>query len=1213
MFKCRNQQDSAEKAKSEPLVFINSPITSSIDDIIGFSTQVDTICEAIQNGSTMVGLIADYGSGKSSLTGLLSEKVKQSPYRYPNPIVINMWDSLSESDSSSTSDSIPTAAKEVSRLTKSFLYQLSRGKDRFGFFSSYINRRLSKNHGNFSFSVGSIRFWIFFVLAALFYGVYLLGANEIANFSKLLKEGLLLTFLKMVRIFHPLFLVLAGLSLLVGIANTCVVFSHWKNQNVRDIEMNDVFDLYTRIIKHIKPHRKNKKQIIIIEDLDRIEEKSVIVGFMKELYRFQNSLTANSKRFAFVVSVKPEDSLTSKDGQEKLDRRVYSKIFDITIPLKPVHYDDYHSVLLKLIKSDPTKKARLEKLIGTTIDGNILPEAFNWLITGENLTVRDLKDRLNHAIMIMSSRQEYRSTSAVTFEACAAVTYLESQYPKDYGRLIQNEQKFAKLITTSVSIMNSDKSANVIDNLKASFTSNLGSEYSEDFKNDLCSMISSEILNDDFRMYFYTYPSGSHVKTTEERRLCDMLLLPARYTDFDELDTYVDAVYRNGKDNIVTTTLQSLEHYPRVVLMNQTLLNIAGTSDWQKTADIACSSFLAISKDHNCAFGFWSRVNTAEFPEKEQFLQRVIKAICALPDSENILLVRMQILQVYGRNVKDIPSYKSLFSDDQNANVPLVTAKEFTLINDVETAILLINLSLLSPNNFDYISDLICSKKLSGNVLAKAKDIMISYLDLISEGMESIILKFLDINCLVDDRLFHSICTKSNGNHLVSYINKLVVDEITDQYYMDIDTRGIENGLSENILNGLAEKGFYKCILLHAASSENYQLLDREHDNVDHLCESCRWLLKGHLNKFLKIRYHLCIELKDKNYLTPLFDEDFPPISNREYVSFEETSTAIQCINIGQFDNEDFENLLTFISNRTYTPQEGFLLLRQLFDRSFHQRMMASDPDTLAPIADKLNYQSLHVRDLEMEKREIIYALVKPIFERLGLTTTEQMQKLHCFVASAEKELSESQNEYYALISELDELTAFGLQFLSKNYLSIGLSEHLATALKDHDDFENYIIATALRTNDMILEEDIPIEAYLNVYCNVSEMYPIMSSHWDFLEAIQTSQYLAKLYDHAKLITPLYKVPQHSEFFAWMLSSQFTTAEKITYLDTIEKFASEADSYRIQRIICQKENMELMGDKNRYGHIWHLFWKREHKSPYTRAWNQRWSKELGQV
>lgn len=122
MFKCPNQQDSAETSKSDPLVFINSPITSSVDDIIGFSTQVDAICEAIQNGSTMVGLIADYGSGKSSLTGLLSEEVKQAPYRYPDPIVINMWDSLSESDSSSTSDSTPTAAQKyltsLSRLSR---------------------------------------------------------------------------------------------------------------------------------------------------------------------------------------------------------------------------------------------------------------------------------------------------------------------------------------------------------------------------------------------------------------------------------------------------------------------------------------------------------------------------------------------------------------------------------------------------------------------------------------------------------------------------------------------------------------------------------------------------------------------------------------------------------------------------------------------------------------------------------------------------------------------------------------------------------------------------------------------------------------------------------------------------------------------------------------------------------------------------------------
>lgn len=129
-------------------------------------------------------------------------------------------------------------------------------------------------------------------------------------------------------------------------------------------------------------------------------------------------------------------------------------------------------------------------------------------------------------------------------------------------------------------------------------------------------------------------------------------------------------------------------------------------------------------------------------------------------------------------------------------------------------------------------------------------------------------------------------------------------------------------------------------------------------------------------------------------------------------------------------------------------------------------------------------------------------------------------------------------------------------------------------------------------------------------------MYEIMRNHWAFLEAIQKKEYFDELFkrnDRDKYIKPIFKVPQHSEMFEWMMNDQHTAAEKEEYLDAIEKFASEEDSLRIQRIICRKENMELLGDKARYGRIWHMFWKPEHKTPYTRAWNKRWGAELGKA
>lgn len=103
-------------------------------------------------------------------------------------------------------------------------------------------------------------------------------------------------------------------------------------------------------------------------------------------------------------------------------------------------------------------------------------------------------------------------------------------------------------------------------------------------------------------------------------------------------------------------------------------------------------------------------------------------------------------------------------------------------------------------------------------------------------------------------------------------------------------------------------------------------------------------------------------------------------------------------------------------------------------------------------------------------------------------------------------------------------------------------------------------------------------------------MYDIMSKHWDFLEGLQKSTYLDKLIKHknnSKPISPIYKINrQHKEFFEYILSNSFSEGIKEEYLDTMGRFSSEEES---QETICLDENMEHMGNKERYWRTWHDF------------------------
>ena len=60
------------------------------------------------------------------------------------------------------------------------------------------------------------------------------------------------------------------------------------------------------------------------------------------------------------------------------------------------------------------------------------------------------------------------------------------------------------------------------------------------------------------------------------------------------------------------------------------------------------------------------------------------------------------------------------------------------------------------------------------------------------------------------------------------------------------------------------------------------------------------------------------------------------------------------------------------------------------------------------------------------------------------------------------------------------------------------------------------------------------------------------------------------------------------------------------------KFKTEQDSKAFQRLICKKENMELLGSYDLYRKIRYQLWETNasHKRLFTTAWNARWKKEF---
>ena len=1207
-----------KKSMMNSVIFINKPIEKNDEDVIGFETQVDTICTAVKEGSSMIGIISDYGSGKSSLTQMLEKKITKCPYRYPKLFKINMWDCFDtsakkseiqtgNSDKNQTSQS---SKEEVSELTKSFLFQLSTCKKNSKRFSSYINKRLSKNYGNLSFAVNSKSVWLWGALAAIFYSLYAVFIREDIDFGIIASSETILKVFNYCVGFCPVFLTIAIVLAIIGIGNACIVFSHWKTQNARATEINDVFDVYQDIIQYIKP-RKRKKQIIVVEDLDRISDKAVIIGFIRELYRFQNVMKKKKNRFTFIVAVKP-DCLLSNETHDlnSDDKNIYSKLFDIIITLKPIHYDDYDSIIIELLNTDLKKKETMESLLGYKITDETIIHDFYWIKAGENLTLRIIKDRLTRAIVVMSSlrNQNYKVKTAISFESCAAVTYLEYSYPDEYYNLISQEHSFAALMKYSVTLINehpTDKKyvkKELTSFIKENFVKNDNCVIANTaFIDDLVEMIYNGVFNYDFRMYFYTYPKGSHIKTTEERELCEMLLLPNVYPGLEDLDKTVDTVYSSGDDNIVTNTIRSLHSLPFCVVCNETLLRIAFEVSYEATVN-AVKEYIVIPQENGeFAFDFWNRVHSISFKKKLIFLNSICKEILLhFSEPEELISFRHCILRAFK---KDITVFSELFVRKNNSTVPQITPEEIFDLADIFVAIDLVDTSNLNEENLSYISNLVCLKELKKiypKSYEKAIEILNTYTKIIPKKVPTILLDFLTINKTINESYFRIIADNCTQKEIGKYINTLEIADIPDVYYEILDSIGISEELSNAILKQLIFRKKYICLLLTCSQKNDYSYFKNQWINLKGIVDACQNIEKKDTEKFIKIRKNICIDLNQTQYYKYLYSDIYPLITEEEFCQIDSTMQAIELICVARINEDNYLNLLKAIKKRNFVSNEVVRLFEKIFGSNG-----IDDDELYCDVIEDFPFEYMHLNSLSMDEREELYEYVDEAFTALSLSNIDRLTKLGCLVPSVEKRIDDDK-DYISLLTELDEFTPYSIERISKIYIHCSLSKHLSDLLFANEDYENYITGSVLRTKFMIIDNRIPFDNYVRVYVNVPEMFDIMSNHWDFLESLQHKVILNELSESENpehLLEPIFKVKQHKDLFNIVFSDKFDDVLKMKYLNSFGKFFSLDDSKAFAKLITLPENLRLV-DKKLYKRVKEQLWEDDpyHKGVFTRKW-----------
>lgn len=722
-------------------------------------------------------------------------------------------------------------------------------------------------------------------------------------------------------------------------------------------------------------------------------------------------------------------------------------------------------------------------------------------------------------------------------------------------------------------------------------------------------MIISGLFNDDFRMYFYTYPKESPIKTTDENILYNYLLFPNSFSNHDELDEIVERVFESGKNSIIEKAINSLESFPSVLIENDTLFLLAIKTSIKKTFDTFVKKVINSDIDAEYKANYWKRTLILSKKDYNEFVTMTTQHLIGpLSEPDFIIANRMAIIKGIGKRIED---YKNLYVSP-SFKTPQITKEEIELINNVDIILPLIDMNNLKAEHYKYLIPVINSKALiftesfdyALKIWMKSGDLFEPF-D-IGEGL----LEFLSVNQFVDEVLFRVVCNSSIENEKIAvYLNKTLNEPFSKEYLKMIDDLGFEKDISEDILLELLANRLYFTPLLYCVNNKCFSKISAYTSDVEEILTACEKINSiDDPYAIAEIRKYLYEEINNEEYKV-LYYAPYPIITENEYLS----TNSIELIDVSQIDEENYHDIINMIHSKEYSPEELISLIKWIFDEDTNEDCL-TEPSLRKDFFDSLDLNLLGVKKLSEEQRNELYTILEDEFAIAnGDDAIESLRKIGCLIPKVEEFIQKNNSytdEYCNLFSQLDEMTSTTIKWCEECYISCGLSPYLCDLLYEKADYQNYIIGETLRQKYLKINYNIDFQNYINVYKNVEVMFDVMSEHWDFLEKLQDECVLETM-DEDKLI-PIFRVKQTERFFNYIFSDKTTDELKNQYLYEFGSFREEKDSRTFQKLICQKDNIELLGSWDLYHRIHNLLWESHpgHKGAFTRAWNKRWKDEL---
>lgn len=1132
-----------QESKRKPVVLLNKPVTDAKDDWLGVNTDVDKIEEGIISGANIIGVVSSFGTGKSSVISMLSgrHKLFMGMIGRWRISTINMWkevesmsalNELAEDDADSHLNNSNTRALHQS-LVYNMVSQVASNRGR------YVSRRFNGAYGIIAAYVEGKAQWL-----KLLACVTLLFAAEVnRRYFLITPIDISDSYFKIMIASYVSAIVIAAYT----ICHSEILFSSKNSQGLMKDNENELMDLYSRFILQSGFFRR---YVFCIEDLDRIENKDEVLKFIKELRRYylaDRSFKTKIKfnKITFIICIKPEALLYSKRAD---DEDIFPKIFDCVIELNKINMMDYDSFLNLLIENDAKYLRNIGLLSENSkpIIDNI--SGMEWVIRGK-VDIRKIKIRYNKAVSLYEKLSCNYGYDKISFMKCGVAIYLKDEYSNEIYSM--EDDRFDSTID-QILLSRHDKAT-----LK---------NYDSDFEREVYRLVVNNLIETDYRLYFYSNPINQRVYSNAEELVYRELLNPKISVPEQ---TIVKAIEETNEDVIVEAYNRIIRldiSFPMIIFQSKKLFIIAMQIDMERAINTLFSNH--ITDENERLEKIINSLNYSSGIDKQSHIWNLLaEGTIGIASKTSIIQIRKKFLE---KDQNAYMCYKDLFHD----NVPFLTKEEVSLIQSDE-----ILLDCLEPWNITTDDSEVC--RMLSKIFAER--------NIVDDRIDDFFEEYLgrsNINISQEDIYYYG---KKTG-HISQSVLQIIVDAIRNkkispdlyvtylsekENILNEEVRALESinyrgKLDTKVVDELYNIGAYELYVYHSLVNHK---IPKHLDNNDiiNIFKTNGVSYSQKLPEGFELFRKNIAHSKEVEQYSFIFGDKYRHF-NISLLSGVEIKSIVKILNEIDIVAEDISAIADIFNTKCRRGREA---------KEIYSYVLSMPKPLVRDLFYKINPEKVVYSNLSKDYRtdftKRFISLINP-----GNTLDERIrfiEHIKCNEDIIEKNLYKELNEpgnkeymtrYVDVLNSMSRVSKTAIDNLCNLNTKYGLNKTICTELFKRGEYKTYVVASTLYMQKFVEETNKELEGvYVEIFNNNQYKNTIkyMKANESFMQRIVSARCYERIDDIDEMSN--YSAAKQDKNILEYVFKSFPVEEQIEYLSqiTIGFENREAACYVVERII----------------------------------------------